>query len=61
MTGADAFLRHYFDENPFNRKEVLQVTHGEFWESMVYFLSRTNEKFRERRKAKLAQMKKGIR
>jgi len=49
MMGADVFLKGY--------DFVLgQVTHREFWRVMVYFLNRTNEKFRERRKSKLAQL-----
>lgn len=50
LQGADAFLNGY-------NLEALQITHRDFWMCMVYFLSRTNSKFLERKKASLAKNK----
>ena len=49
MLGANAYLEHY--------PKVLQVTHGEFWKTMAYFLGRMNARFNERRKLKALEAK----
>lgn len=43
MVGADSILRDY-------DKESLQISHNNFWKVMIYFLSRVNDKFMERKK-----------
>jgi len=44
FSGASSYLDGY--TNP------TQVTHGQFWGAMRYFLSRLNEKFAQKQKAK---------
>jgi len=43
LVGASSFLEGY--------AHPTQVTHGEFWNTMRYFLGRLNEKFIQRQKA----------
>lgn len=50
LMGARAYLEEC---------DHLQVTHRQFWDCMVYFLSRLNNKFMERKKMKMLQQKRG--
>jgi len=51
LTGAEMILKGI-------KLKVLQVTHFEFWEIMIFFLDRLNEKFLMRKKLALQEGKK---
>jgi hypothetical protein len=51
LSGAELILKGI-------KLKALQVTHFEFWETMIFFLGRLNEKFLLRKKLALQEGKK---
>ena len=50
LVNAEVFLKDYDYER-------IQVTHYEFWNIMTYFLGRMNEKFMDKKKLRIDEMK----